>query len=78
MLCLAIREIKVRITLRVHLTPVRIQRSIKQWPTNAGEAMEKEEPHSLLVKMQIGVATLKISVENPKKLKIGQPSYPFI
>lgn len=40
--------------------------------------MEKEEPHSLLVKMQIGTATLKISVESPPKLKISQPPDPFI
>lgn len=69
---------KIKTALRVHLIPVRILRPIKQWPTEAGGGCGEAELHSLLVEMQTGVATLKISVENPTKLKVKQPYDPFL
>ena len=40
---LAIREIQIKITMRYHLTPVRIVKT-RQETTNAGEDVEKGEP----------------------------------
>ena len=45
---LIIREMQIKITLRFHLTPVRIVRSKIQVIADAGEDVEKEE-HSSIV-----------------------------
>lgn len=55
---------KINTAPRVHLTLVRMTKSTKQWATNAGEAVDKEEPS-----FTVGVATPEISVENPQKTK---------
>ena len=42
------------------------QRSTEQLTTNVGG---KEKPHSLLVRLHIGAATMEISVDNSQKAK---------
>lgn len=41
--------------------------------TKTGMNVEKGNTYSLMVGMQIGVATMKIHVEVPQKLKIDPP-----
>ena len=59
---LAIREIQIKTTLRYHLMPVEWQKWTRQ-ETNVGEDVEKGDPLTLLVGMQVGTATLENSVE---------------
>ena len=61
---LAIRELQIKTTLRYHLMPVRWQKLTRQ-ETIVGEDVEKEDPSTLLVGMQVGTATLENSVEVP-------------
>ena len=53
--------------MRYHLTPVRKAAINKS--TSAGEDVEKGDSHALLVRMQIGAATVENSMELPQKIK---------
>jgi hypothetical protein len=60
---LAIKEMQIKTTLRLHLTPVRIA-IIKTPPTTgAGEDVGKRNPSPLLVGMQAGATTLEKNLE---------------
>jgi hypothetical protein len=48
---LAIKEIQIKTTLRLHLTPVRTPTIKNTTTTNVGKNMEKQQPHTLLVEM---------------------------
>lgn len=48
---------KIKAILRVHLTQVRWLRLRKQKTINAGENIGTENPHALLMGVQIGVHT---------------------
>ena len=62
---LAIREIQIKTTLRYHLMTLEWQKLTRQETTNVGEDVEKGDPFTLLVGMQVGTATLENSVEVP-------------
>ena len=63
--------------MRYHLTPVRI--ATGQGITNVGEDAEKKKnPHTLLVGLQIGTATMKKVWKFLKKLRIDLPCDPVI
>lgn len=52
--------------------------SAEQLTANAGEAVGKGKHSFTVVDIQIGIATLGTSVENPQKLKITLPYGPAI
>ena len=58
----------IKTTMRYHLTPVRVANINNS--TNKLERMQRKgNPHTLLVGMQTGAATVESSVELPQKLK---------
>lgn len=69
---LAIREMKIKIILRFHLTPIKRAKINNNY--NKTAKMEgiwgEGNLHSLLVGLEIVGATLNISVENSRKAKI--------
>ena len=55
--------------MRYHLTLVRVAIIKKNTNNNAGEDVEKGNPHILLVGMQIGTATVENSMKVSQKAK---------
>ena len=68
---LAIREIKIKTTLRYHLMPDRRAKIDKARNNNCwrGCGERREIPPVLLVGMQFGTATLENSMEVPQNIK---------
>ena len=64
---LAMREMQIKITMRYHFTPVRMAIIYKS--TSADEVVEKRNPSTLLVVMQIGAATVENSMKFPQETK---------
>jgi hypothetical protein len=71
-LFLAIKEMQIKTTLRLHLTPVIIT-TIKNtiMTTNAGEDAVKNEHSNTSVGMQASTTTLENNIETFKKTKHG-------
>ena len=65
---LVIREMQIKMTLRFHLTPIRMNISKLQVTTHVGEDVEKEDPSPLLVGLKIGTTTLEINLGLPQKI----------
>ena len=69
---------QIKTTMRYHLTLVRVAIT-KKFTNNTGEDTKNRKPCTLLVGMQIRVATVENSMEVPqKKLKIELPYDPAI
>ena len=62
---LAIREIKIKTTLRYYLTPARMAQMDKAGNNKCWRGCGEGIPPTLLVGMQVGTATLENSVEVP-------------
>lgn len=62
----------IRTTLIFHLTPVRMSRSSSRTilTTDTADVVGNRNTHSLLVGMQVGTATLKVSMEKKKAFSI--------
>lgn len=58
---------QIKTTLRVHLSHSKHQISTNEPITNSRNDVGKGNHHSLLVKLQIGVFFMEISVENSQK-----------
>ena len=71
-----LREMQVKITMRYHLTPVRIA-IIKKITNKCVRGCERQEA-TLLVGMQTGTVTMENDVQVSQKLKRGLPCYPAI
>jgi hypothetical protein len=69
---LTMNEMQIKTILRFHLMPVRRQSSRTQ-TTNAGEAVGKSNPHTLLVKRKIVQPPWKYIGRLLRKLKIDVP-----
>lgn len=63
--------------MRCHLTPVRMAH-IKKTETNASRSVEKNDPHTLLVRVETGPASMKNTTKFLKIVKIYQPYDPAI
>ena len=64
---LIIRDMKIKTAMRQHLTHVKVNQQI----TNVGEDVQKRKPSRLLVRIQIDVTTMEISLQVPQKSKNG-------
>ena len=60
---------QVKTTMRYHFTPVRWLPSKRTQIINVSEDVEKREPCTLLVGIEIGAATLENSIEISQKTK---------
>ena len=60
---------QVKTTMRYHFTPVRRLPSKRTQIINVSEEVEKREPCTLLVGIEIGAATLENGIEISQKTK---------
>ncbi|KAF6084306.1 hypothetical protein HJG60_008582 [Phyllostomus discolor] len=63
------REMKIKNTVRYHLTPVKIAISSVINKQVLARMWRKGNPHTLLVGLQIGAAIMENTVEVPQKIK---------
>ena len=74
---LIIRGIKIKATLRYHLTPVRAAKMNKSGDYRCWRGCgETRNPLALLVRMRTGAAALENSVELPQKIKNRSTLWP--
>ena len=67
---LIVKEMQIKTTMRYHLTPVRMAFIKKiRHSKDQGRIWRKGNAHELFVRMQTGAATVKDSMEDPKKIK---------
>ena len=65
---LIIREVQIKLTVRDHLTPVRMA-IISYYKQELARMWRKGNPFALLVGMQTSIATVEISMEMTQKIK---------
>jgi hypothetical protein len=68
---LVMREMQINMTLRFHVTMVRMAITKNQTKTNAEVGSGKNNTSTLLVGMQISATTVKINIEFPQKTENG-------
>ena len=68
---LIIGEMQIKITMRCHLTPVRMVSSINQQTTSAGEDVKKGEPFCTVGGSADWAATVESCMEITQKIKNG-------
>ena len=66
---LIFRETKVKTTMRYHLTPAKMAVFKKNVITNVVRTGRKENPHILLLGIQIDASTMESYMETPQKTK---------
>ena len=74
---LAIREMKIKTTMRYHFTPLHTDKNGHHKQINKQQVLarlwRKGKPSTLLVGMQTCTATVENSMEFPQKTKMGLP-----
>ena len=65
-----VREMRIKTTVRYHLTPVRMAVITKTRITSVAEDVERKEPSCTLVGIQTGAATVETVWKFLKKLKV--------
>ena len=68
---LAIREMKIKTTMRYYFTLVRMAIITKSTNNKCWQGGGEKGPNTLLVRMQIGAATMENSMEFPQKTRNG-------
>ena len=73
---LGVREMKIKTTMRYHLTPAKIAIINQKCNTCWRGLWRKGNPYSLLVGMQTGTATMENNMAVPQKIKNIVPIWP--